>query len=113
MRQQYGRQTARASHREDVQALRAAGLTEQQLLQILPDVAEIPPFELWPENQQVFEVWCAMSTQWRIGHAGVVGLDYTALPAVLRLMAVPRKQQRLLFSALRDCEAAALQCLLS
>jgi len=52
----------------------------------------------------------AMSTQWRTaGMAGdAVGLDYGALPTVLRMGGVPRKDWPAVFDDLRVMEEAAL-----
>ncbi|WP_054031245.1 DUF1799 domain-containing protein [Desulfatitalea tepidiphila] len=33
-----------------------------------------PP--LWPENEEAFELWAAVCTQWRGAGLGLVGLDY-------------------------------------
>ena len=42
-------------------------------------------FWLWPENARLFLVlWPALQTQWRIGMAGAVGLDYSGCSAVAR-----------------------------
>lgn len=49
-----------------------------------------------------------MSTQWRVGMAGATGLDYNALPAVLRLSEVQRKDWPAIFDDLRILEDAAL-----
>lgn len=44
--------------------------------------------EIWPEQQRAWDIFCAMTTQWRksVGMAGVVfeGLIYEALDAVER-----------------------------
>lgn len=65
-------------------------------------------FEVWPENLSAVETFMAMSTQWRVGGAGAVGLDYGALPAVLRLRGVPRAQWTDLFEQLQIIESEAL-----
>ncbi|MGC1332240.1 DUF1799 domain-containing protein [Pseudomonas sp.] len=58
-----------------------------------------------------FTVFDAMSTQWRTGACGATGLDYGALPAVMRLMAVPAADRRSIFHDLRLMEAEALGCM--
>lgn len=49
-----------------------------------------------------------MSTQWRTGAFGATGLDYNALPAVLRLIGIPKKSRQSVFQDLRVMEAEAL-----
>lgn len=57
------------------------------------------PPELTPETRDVWQLWQASQTQWRVGMAGATGLDYVAVaslahtlridwgsPRVLRLM---------------------------
>lgn len=50
-----------------------------------------------------------LSTQWRVGFSAPTGLDYTALPAVLGILAIPRKQWPDLFEGIRTMEDAALK----
>lgn len=54
-------------------------------------------------------VFIAMSTQWRAGAAGPIGLDYNALPAVMRLVGVSRKAWPEVFDAIRVMEDSALE----
>lgn len=49
-----------------------------------------------------------MSTQWRMGPGGPVGLDYGVLNTVMRLKKVPPSQRQSLFADLRVMESAAL-----
>lgn len=49
-----------------------------------------------------------MSTQWRIGPSGPTGLDYTALPAVMRLSGVQPADRADVFSGIQTMESAAL-----
>lgn len=53
----------------------------------------------------------ALGTQWRIGMGGATGLDYNAVPVVLRLQGVPRSDWPQLFDDLRVMEGAALQAM--
>lgn len=80
----------------------AAGLTEEDFAQGV---------EVWPENLQAFQVFSALGTQWRIGMGGATGLDYNAVPTVLRLQGVPRAEWPQLFEDLRVMESAALQAM--
>lgn len=64
------------------------------------------PAAIWP----AVELFCALRTQWRIIPGAVApwqGLDYTAVPVVLRLMGFHRREWAGLFSDLRVMEAAA------
>jgi hypothetical protein len=65
--------------------------------------------EIWPDCQRSFDVFCAMSTQWRTGMNGATGLDYSAIPQVLRLCRVPRTEWADVFEDLRVMESAALK----
>ena len=64
--------------------------------------------EIWPDNEQAFRLFDALSTQWRIGMAGATGLDYMAIPVTLRLQGIPRAEWQQLFEDIRTMEAAAL-----
>ncbi len=64
---------------------------------------------VWPQNWPVVQVFASLLTQWRTGPAGVVGLDYTALPVVFRLRSVPRADWPEMFDLIRVMEDAALK----
>jgi hypothetical protein len=49
-----------------------------------------------------------MGTQWRVGMAGATGLDYAALPAVMRFTGVPAKERSQVFEGIRVMEDAVL-----
>jgi len=38
-----------------------------------------PSIELWPENWPSIQLFTHMSTQWRVGGSGPVGLDYNVI----------------------------------
>lgn len=67
------------------------------------------PVALLPENRLPFEVFCAMDTQWRVGAGGASGLDYGALPTVLRLLGIKRAEWSEVWDAVRVMERAALE----
>ena len=69
--------------------------------------------EIWPENVQAYELFCAMDTQWRIGMAGPTGLDYAALPMALRMIGAARADWQQLMADVRVMESAALQAMRS
>lgn len=51
----------------------------------------------------------AMATQWRMGPAGPIGLDYTPLDTVLRLSGFPESDWPAAFEGLRAMESEALK----
>lgn len=65
--------------------------------------------EVWPENLPTVNAFIAMSSQWRVGPAGPIGLDYGAIPAVLRLITLPRATWPDVFDGLRVMESEALK----
>lgn len=67
------------------------------------------PVEIWPENVLAINVFCAMSTQWRIGMGGPTGLDYGVLESVMRLSGVPASERSEVFDSIRILETAALE----
>ena len=73
------------------------------------DEAGGPAEEVWPDNVATVNVFVAMSTQWRVGMGGPTGLDYAALPPVLRLLGVPTADRADVFDGLRTMEDAALE----
>lgn len=64
---------------------------------------------MWPDNWRAVEVFCAAGTQWRISHAGVSGLDYTALPVVFDLLGVPAEERRETFEGVQVMEREVLR----
>jgi len=66
-------------------------------------------FKLWPDNWSSFIVFESMGTQWRIGMGGPTGLDYCALPDVMRLCGIKKKHQPDVFYDVRVMEAEALK----
>jgi hypothetical protein len=72
---------------------------------------------VYPENWAALNVFLAMSTQWRtaivagaFGGGGVimVGMEYTAIEPVCRLMGVRKRERADVFARLRVMEEAAL-----
>lgn len=64
---------------------------------------------LFPENQQAWDLFEAVRTQWRTGMAGPTGLDYQVIPTVLQLRGIPRRQWKDLFEDIRTMEFAVLE----
>lgn len=66
-------------------------------------------FEVYPENYASVEVFNAMQTQWRADMGAIIGLDYSALPMVMRLYGVPVAKRRKVFDDVRVMEHAAIR----
>lgn len=82
--------------------LSAYGLTDA-------DFADEDTVNVWPENWPAVEVFASMLTQWRVGVAGMVGLDYGVLPTVFRMRGIARKEWPEMFDAIRVMEDAAMK----
>ena len=67
------------------------------------------PVEVWPDNAMSVNVFIAMSTQWRVGMSGPTGLDYNALPSVMKLVGVPKKSRASVFDDVRTLEDSAME----
>lgn len=83
---------------EDREWLNLPGATE----------AEEEDFYLLPENHKAWELFCACSTQWRVGMAGPTGLDYPAVESVMRIFCVKQKHQKDLLWRIQHLERGAL-----
>jgi hypothetical protein len=68
-------------------------------------------FAVFPENWPAVTVFLALERQWRVlvlpGALYYQGIDYAALPAVMRLLGVPARERRSCFEDLRVIEDAA------
>lgn len=67
--------------------------------------------EVYPDNLQSVNIFQDMLTQWRVGMGGATGLDYAALPAVLRFRGIFRKDQSQVFDDIQIMERAALRAM--
>ena len=67
------------------------------------------PVEVWPSNIETVNVFVAMATQWRVAMGGCTGLDYNALPGVMRIEGVPRANWPEVFEGIRIMEDEALK----
>jgi hypothetical protein len=76
---------------------------------LLPsDVSEQYAVELWPDTEEAILLFCRFRTQWRMGFAGPVSLDYAALEPVMRLCGIQRRQWAALFDDIRVMERTTL-----
>lgn len=66
---------------------------------------------LWPENAIPVMIFEAMLSQWRMGMGGPIGLDYSALPAVGRLLRIRPRALRDAFPGIRLLETEALSAI--
>jgi hypothetical protein len=89
--------------KRDAQALAAMGLSPEDF------ATADQPLGLWPENLPAVALFASLDTQWRVGFAGPIGLDYSVLPIVFRLRALPRKDWPGMFDDLRAMETEALK----
>jgi len=64
--------------------------------------------ECWPDNWLTFRVFAAMGTQWNVGMSGAIGLRYEALPVVLNMMGIAKKERAEIFDSLRIMESEVL-----
>jgi len=65
--------------------------------------------EVWPDIWPAFVLFEAMSTQWRVGMGGAIGLDYQTLPIVAKYSEIPDEQMPLAFTDIRVMEAEVLK----
>lgn len=65
--------------------------------------------EIWPCVWPAFLLFEAMSTQWRVGMSGAIGLDYNTMPIVAKLLEIPDDKMPLAFNDLRTMEAEVLK----
>lgn len=82
------------------------GMTPEEIKRRIEEAPEA--MEVWPENWDALNVMIGMGTQWRIGHNGPTGLDYGALPFVMKMCGVPAADRNEAFALVRVMEAEAL-----
>jgi hypothetical protein len=91
--------------RPDVDGLQAAAAA----MGLHVDLPDLPATLVWPENWRPFLLFCEMQTQWRIGAAGPVGLEYASLPVWCRPGQAGSRRGRRVAAALQAMEGAALE----
>lgn len=64
--------------------------------------------EVWECNAEAVYVFVGMDTQWRESFAGRTGLDYSALPVVMKMVRVDEGREVDVFSSVRTMEQEAL-----
>lgn len=63
---------------------------------------------IYPDNAQTVAIFADMLTQWRVGHSGATGLDYSALPVVFNIRQIKKAKRADIFDGLQVMERAAL-----
>lgn len=94
-----------------IEFLRKTGATEAQLASLTARQQSAPHLELFPENVEVWRLWTALGTQWRVGvgMGGVVwtGLDYSVLDFAMRMHRIGPDRQPEMFDLIRLMEREA------
>jgi hypothetical protein len=101
------RRTAQARD-EYSDALEALGVADTQAGEFVGGTAQAQDAEIWPDQEVPLRLFCSLLTQWRMGAAGPVGLDYGVLPTVERRLGITPEQADAAFSDLQVMEDEAL-----
>jgi len=72
------------------------------------DLDEGEPVEIWPDNEQAFNLFSRLTTQWRAGAGGLYGLDYGVAFSMMDRMALTPEQYDALEADMRIMEDEAL-----
>jgi hypothetical protein len=64
--------------------------------------------EVFPENWQTVTIFVQVSTQWRLGMSGPVGLDYNVLFRIMDNLNMPQQEWQDMFEDIRVMESTAL-----
>lgn len=78
---------------------------------IVERMEQFRPVDIYPDNARPVRLFMDLLTQWRMGPSGPTGLDYAALPTVMRLRGVPQTERSGLFDDIRIMEHAALEAM--
>ncbi|KLN57618.1 DUF1799 domain-containing protein [Variovorax paradoxus] len=91
------------------------GIDPVQLVSQIAKEGGPPPFELWPEHLDAYEVFFACRRQWRVevgmGGAYFQGLDFSAVDVVMKHLGIPRKRQREVFLQVQVMEDEGVKVL--
>ncbi|WP_053151249.1 DUF1799 domain-containing protein [Pseudomonas sp. P97.38] len=66
-------------------------------------------FEIWPCLWSAFLLFNRMSTQWRAGAGGAIGLDYSCIRDVAGFLGIKKKKLAEIFPDLQVLEGEALR----
>ena len=75
----------------------------------MPDKKRVEDFEVIPSAWPAVVMFLRLQTQWRVGAAGIVGLDYNAVRWVFELYEVAEPRQML--DDLQTIEATVVETL--
>ena len=75
----------------------------------MPETKRIKDFEVIPAAWPAVVMFLRVQTQWRVGSAGIVGLDYNAVRWVFELYGV--KEPREMLDDLQTIEATVVETL--
>lgn len=75
----------------------------------MPDKKRVEDFEVIPAAWPAVVMFLRLQTQWRVGAAGIVGLDYNAVRWVFDLYEV--KEPRQMLDDLQTIEATVVETL--
>ncbi|MBS4090668.1 DUF1799 domain-containing protein [Pseudomonas rustica] len=65
--------------------------------------------DVWPCSWPAFLLFNRMSTQWRVGTGGAIGLDYNCLRDVARFLGIKKNKLAEIFPDLQVLEGEALR----
>ena len=65
-------------------------------------------YQIWPENMPAVALFVTLSTQWRTGMGGPIGLDYNVLFYRMDRLKLSDQEHEWMFDDIRVIEAAAL-----
>lgn len=68
-----------------------------------------PSVDLWPENWPPIQIFTRLSTQWRVGAGGPVGLDYNVVFHELDRKGLADDEYDDMMAAIRVIESTALE----
>lgn len=73
------------------------------------DYADEWTVEVWPENVEAINLFCKISSQWRVGPGGPYGLDYNVLYQKMDRMGLTPERYEELEDEIRTLEDGALE----
>lgn len=89
----------------------AFGASEEDARAWLAEAGGAQPdvFGIWPGNLEAWGLFMDLKTQWRQRpFGGVCGLDYSALPAIMKLRGIKRRRRGRMLDEIQAMEEAAL-----
>lgn len=75
------------------------------------DLPPPQPVYVWPENKPAFDLFCRLSSQWRVGMNGAYGLDMSVFMHELDRKNVPEGEYDYALWALGVMEVEALKAM--